>query len=248
MHRRDFLAASTTIGAGLLSPVSPAAAQAAPKRGGALIWGHSETTQNLDIHQSGTAASGRLLQNIHCTLIQPDKNLRPVPALAESYEISPDLLTYTFKLRPNVRFHNATTLSSADVRYSFERVRNPKTGAVSYEVFNDVDTISTPDPLTVIVKMKRVNAPFLSRISEIGAGAIIPTDSGDKQSATPIGAGPFKFVRREFGHETELVRFDDYWEGPALIECLIEREVTEPTVRLTGLQTQGCSTLLHGLH
>jgi ABC-type transport system substrate-binding protein len=237
MQRRDFLAASATIGAGLLAPVSPSAAQPVPKKGGTLIWGHSETTQNLDIHQSGTAASGRLLQNIHCTLIQPDKSFRPVPALAESYEISPDLLTYTFKLRPNVKFHDGSTLSSADVKYSFERVHNPKTGAVSYEVFNDVDTISTPDPLTVIVKMKRVNAPFLSRISENGAGAIIPTDSGDKQSATPIGAGPFKFVRREFGHETELVRFDDYWEGPALIERLIEREVTEPTVRLTGLQT-----------
>ncbi len=110
MHRRDFLAASATVGAGLLSPVSPAAAQPAPKRGGTLIWGHSETTQNLDIHQSGTAASGRLLQNIHCALIQPDKNFRPVPALAESYEISPDLLTYTFKLRPKVKFHDGSTL------------------------------------------------------------------------------------------------------------------------------------------
>jgi len=237
MHRRDFLAASAasaTIGAGLLSP---AAAQPAPKKGGTLIWGHSETTQNLDIHQSGTAASGRLLQNIHCTLIKPDTDLRPIPSLAESFDTNPDLLTYTFKLRPNVKFHDGSTLSSADVKYSFERVRNPKTGAVSYEVFNDVDMIDTPDPLTVIVKMKRVNAPFLSRISENGAGAIIPKDSGDKQSATPIGAGPFKFVHREFGHETELVRFDDYWEGPAFIDRLIEREVTEPTVRLTGLQT-----------
>ncbi len=86
--------------------------------------------------------------------------------------------------------------------------------------------------------MKRVNAPFLSRLAENGAGAIIP-DGFRRQAGRrrPIGAGPFKFVRREFGHEIELVRFDDYWEGPAYLDRLIEREVTEPTVRLTGLQT-----------
>jgi peptide/nickel transport system substrate-binding protein len=237
MHRREFIAASAAIGAGLLAPALPARAQPAPKTGGTLIWGHSETTQNLDIHQSGTAASGRLLQNIHCTLIKPDKAFNPVPALAESFSTSPDLLTYTFKLRPNVKFHDGSTLSSADVKYSFERVRDPKTGAVSYEVFNDVDTIDTPGSLTVTVKMKRVNAPFLSRISENGAGAIIPKGSGDKQSSMPTGAGPFRFVHREFGHETELVRFDDYYEGPAFLDRVIEREVVEPTVRLTGLQT-----------
>ncbi len=176
MHRRTFIAAT---GVSLLAPFAPAVAQ--PKAGGTLVWGHSETTQNLDIHQSGTAASGRLLQNIHATLVAPDKALRPVPALAEAFETSPDLLTYTFKLRPNVTFHNGAALTSADVKYSFERVRDPKTGAVSYEVFNDVEAIETPDPLTVIVKMKRVNAPFLSRICENGAGAIIPKESGDKQ-------------------------------------------------------------------
>ena len=237
MHRRDFLAASAALSAGLLPPVAPAVAQPAPKRGGTLIWGHSETTQNLDVHQAGTAASGRLLQSIHCTLIEPDKDFRPVPMLAESFSASPDLLTYTFKLRPNVRFHDGSALSSADVKYSFERVRDPKTGAVNYEVFNDVDTIETPDPLTVIIRMKQVNAPFLSRISENGAGAIMPQGSGDKQSATPIGAGPFKFVRREFGHESEIVRFDGYWNGPAFLDRVIAREVTEPTVRLTGLRT-----------
>jgi D-galactose transport system substrate-binding protein len=85
--------------------------------------------------------------------------------------------------------------------------------------------------------MSRVNAPFLSRLAENGAGAVMPQGSGDEQGKTPIGAGPFKFVRREFGHEVELQRFDDYWEGPAYLERVIAREITEPTVRLTGLRT-----------
>ena len=236
MLRRDFITSTAAVtGASLLG--IPAAAQAEPTRGGTLIWGHSETAQSLDIQTAGAAASGRVLQNIHCSLVKPSPTFEIMPSLAETFTTSPALLTYTFSLRRGVKFHNGKTLDSGDVKYSFERCRDPKTGAVNFEVFNDVDTIETPDANTVIIKMKRLNAPFLSRISELGAGAIMPAGSGDIQGQTPTGAGPFKFVRREFGHETELARFDDYFEGPAYLDRVIEREVTEPTVRLTGLQT-----------
>ena len=70
-----------------------------------------------------------------------------------------------------------------------------------------------------------------------GAGVIMPAGSGDIQGDTPTGAGPFRFVRREFGNEVELVRFDDYWDGPAYLDGILAREITEPTVRLTGLRT-----------
>ena len=240
MHRRDFLATTCLLGGaaalGAFKP-TPSYAQTTPKKGGTLIWGHSETTQSLDIHTVGAAASLRVLQNIHCSLVTIDKGFNVVPSLAEKFETSPDLLTYTFHLRPGVKFHDGKPMTSADVKYSFDRCRDPKTGAVNFEVFGDVDVFETPDDNTLIVKMKRVNAPFLGRIAENGAGAIIPMGSGDKQGTAPIGAGPFKFVRREFGHELEMARFDEYWEGPAYLDRIIEREITEPTVRLTGLQT-----------
>ena len=195
MLRRDFITSTAAItGAGLLGV--PAMAQTTPTRGGTLIWGHSETAQNLDIHQAGAAASTRVLQNIHCSLVKPTPTFEIVPSLAEKFSTSPDLLTYTFSLRQGVKFHNGKTMDSGDVKYSFDRCRDPKTGAVNFEVFNDVDTIETPDANTVIIKMKRLNAPFLSRIAELGAGAILPAGSGDIQGQTPTGAGPFKFVRR----------------------------------------------------
>ena len=241
MKRRDFLKSTAAVigGAGFLGTLHPATlmAQEAPKRGGTLIWGHSETTQNLDIHQTGTASTLRVLQNVHSPIVTVDQNLKVVPNLAERFEQSDDGLTYTFRLRPGVKFHNGKTMTSTDVKYSFERCKNPATGAVNFEVFNNVAAIETPDAMTVIVKMSKVNAPFLSRLAENGAGAIMPEGSGETQANTPIGAGPFKFGRREFGHEVELQRFDDYWEGPAYLERVIAREVTEPTVRLTGLRT-----------
>jgi ABC-type transport system substrate-binding protein len=241
MRRRDFLRSSTAFmgGAAFLGALRPSEllAQDAPKKGGTLIWGHSETTQNLDMHQTGTASTGRVLQNVHCSIVTVDKNLTVIPNLAQSFEQSADGLTYTFKLRPGVKFHNGKTMSAADVKYSFERCKNPATGAVNFEVFNDVAAIETPDDLTVVVRMSRTNAPFLSRLAENGAGVVMPEGSGEGQGTTPVGAGPFRFVRREFGHEVELQRFDEYWEGPALLDRVIAREITEPTVRLTGLRT-----------
>jgi ABC-type transport system substrate-binding protein len=241
MKRRDFLKSTATLigGAAIGGSLRPGASLAdeGPVKGGTLIWGHSETTQNLDIHQTGTASTVRVLQNVHDAIVTVDKDLKVIPSLAKSFEQSSDGLTYTFHLRPGVKFHDGKTMTSADVKYSFDRCRNKETGAVNFEVFNDVAAIETPDDLTVVIKLNRTNAPFLSRLAENGAGAIIPQGSGDQQGKAPIGAGPFKFVRREFGHEVELVRFDDYWDGPAYLDGIIAREVTEPTVRLTGLRT-----------
>jgi ABC-type transport system substrate-binding protein len=189
MNRREFLLSTTLLGgAAAFGTFSPSAllAQGAPKKGGTLIWGHSETTQNLDIHQTGTASTIRVLQNVHCAIVTIDKNFSVIPSLAESFEQSPDGLTYTFHLRPGVKFHDGKLMTAADVKYSFDRCRSPKTGAVNFEVFNDVASIDTPDDKTVIVKLTRVNAPFLSRLAENGAGAIIPAGSGDAQGTLPI--------------------------------------------------------------
>lgn len=240
MRRREFLKTTAAFGgATMIGTLRPGAllAQDMPKKGGTLIWGHSETTQNMDMHQTGTASTGRLLQNVHCSIVTIDHNFKIIPMLAESFEQSDDGLTYTFHLRPDVKFHNGKAMTSADVKYSFERVKDPATGAVNFEVFNDVASIETPDDMTVVIKMSQVNAPFLARLAENGAGVVMPEGSGDIQGETPIGCGPFKFVRREFGHEVELERFDDYWDGPAYLDKIIAREITEPTVRLTGLRT-----------
>ena len=242
MKRRDFMKTTGALTGGAMilgsMPGFGTYAQAAtPKRGGTLIWGHSETTQNLDMHQTGTASTGRLLENVHESIVTIDNDFNVIPNLAESFEQSADGLTYTFHLRQDVKFHNGKAMTSADVKYSFERVQDPKVGAVNFEVFNDAVEINTPDDYTVEVKMSRPNAPFLGRLAENGAGVIMPKGSGDQQGKHPVGAGAFKFVSREFGNEVKLERFEDYWQTPAYVDAIISREVTEPTVRLTGLRT-----------
>ncbi len=237
MKRNTMLTMVFTLVGFMVSYIPSVSAETCPVKGGTLVWGHSETTQNLYIHQTGTISTLRILQNIHDGLVTADKDLNIIPELAESYEVSSDGLTYTFNLREGVKFHDGSDLTSADVKYSFETLMDPDTGAVNKPVFNSVGSIDTPDDYTVIIKMDQINMPFLGRLAGLGAGAIIPEGSASIQGETPIGAGPLKFVRREMGNEVELERFNDYWDGPACIDRLIAKEVTEPTVRLTGLRT-----------
>src|SRR5580692_10258187 len=135
MKRREFLTSSATlVGAAAFGglAIGPSRAADQPVKGGTLIWGHSETTQNLDIHQTGTASTVRVLQNVHDAIVTVDKNLTVIPSLAKSFEQSPDGLTYTFHLRPDVKFHDGKTMTSADVKYSFDRCRAKETGAENF--------------------------------------------------------------------------------------------------------------------
>lgn len=75
-------------------------AEETPVRGGTLIRGHSETTRNLIMHQTGAASSGRVLQNIHASIVTVDRNLNVIPNLTESFKVAPDGLTHRFALRP----------------------------------------------------------------------------------------------------------------------------------------------------
>jgi ABC-type transport system substrate-binding protein len=238
MKRREFLRTTAMAGGAMvMGRIAHAAAHASPVTGGTLVWGHSETVQNLDMHQTGTASTSRVLQNVHASIVTVDENLNVIPHLAESFEVAEDGLTYTFRLRPDVKFHTGQAMTSADVKYSFERCKDPATGAVNFEVFNNVAAIETPDDLTIVIRMSAVNAPFLSRLAENGAGVVMPVDSGPQQGTTPIGAGPFRFVSYTPGVVVELERFDDYFGGPAYLDRITIREISENTTRLTGLQT-----------
>ena len=116
MKRNTVLKMILTV-VGVMAACAPSVwAETCPVKGGTLVWGHSETTQNLYIHQTGTISTGRILQNIHDGLVTADKNLKIIPELAESYEVSPDGLSYTFNLRKGVKFHDGSDLTSADVK------------------------------------------------------------------------------------------------------------------------------------
>jgi ABC-type transport system substrate-binding protein len=124
-------------------PMTHADGHTTPIIGGTLIYGPSETTQNLDIHQTGPASTGRLQQDIHYSIATTDKDLNISPNLTRSFEQSEDGPTYTFTLRNDVMFQAGTKMASADMRYSFERCANLATGTTNFEMFNAAKSFKT---------------------------------------------------------------------------------------------------------
>ncbi|MDY6818188.1 MAG: ABC transporter substrate-binding protein [Halobacteriales archaeon] len=208
-----------------------------------LIWGHSEVTQKLDVHIIQTAASSRFLNNIHQTLVGLTNKLEVSskadiqdPGLAKNWEISDDRKQYTFTLRDGVKFHDGSTLTSADVKYSFDRIRNPDLGARYKGIIDHFEEVKTPDDKTVVIDLgdERYN-PILRQLAFLGT-AIIPEGSGSKQGKNPIGTGPFKFESRQQGNKSILKAHDEYWGNGPYIDTVEERTVTDPDTRLTGVQ------------
>jgi hypothetical protein len=136
---------------------------------------------------------------------------RIVGDLAESYDLSPDRKSVTFRLRPGVRFHDGSTLTSADVKATYERLRNPPAGVVSIRQahFEDITTIDTPDALTVRFDLRRPNDAILHVFASpwncVYSSRLMAADPNYPMRVV-MGTGPFRFVER---------RCDDFGSGRA---------------------------------
>jgi peptide/nickel transport system substrate-binding protein len=212
------------------------------RRGGTLVWGHSEVTQNLDIHQTATASTGRFLNSVYESLIGLDRSLELTSdpeaqsaGLATDWSVSDDQLTYEFTLREGVTFHDGSELTADDVVYSFERIANPETNAILRGAFRTMDTVSADGDYAVTVEHTDVFQPFLRQLAFSGT-AIVPADSGEQLGEQPVGTGPFAFESRQQGNKAKLVAHEDYWGTGPYLDGVEERTVTDPDSRLTGVQ------------
>lgn len=179
--------------------------------------------------------------HVYDSLVLQDDKLRPTPGLAASWR-SLNPKTWEFKLRPNVTFQNGAPLTSEDVKYSIERAMN-LTGPRTFRSYlREVESISTPDPLTIHVKTKDVS-PVLP--DNLGLIAIIPKSLGDHVSEesfasgkSAIGTGPYKFVSWTNGQQLVLARNPSYWGQKQHWEKLtfqfIPREPARASAMLAG--------------
>jgi len=199
--------------------VRSAAQAQSVKRGGTLVFAISAETPHYDPHGSDTFATLHFCSPFYSTLLR--FNLSKFPEvegdLAQSWTAAPDLLTYTFKLHPNVKFADGTALTSADVKATYERLRNPPQGVVSTRkaTFSDIGTIETPDPLTVVFKMKAVNASMLEHFASPWNVIYAAKDLGADPASprTKInGTGPFTFVEHAKGSHVSGKKNDNYFK------------------------------------
>lgn len=169
----------------------------------------------------------------------------PAPDLAESWTVSDDQLTYTFKLRQGVTFHDGTTFTSADVLASLNRQFNdadktlPKGSSRPLKGIGDnLAAFTAPDASTVVMKLKKPDRTLIGRLSDIG-GRIISKAALDKYGAdigkNLVGTGPFKFASATSGQAITLEAFDKYYLGKPPIDRLVLQQVTDPSTIVSSL-------------
>jgi peptide/nickel transport system substrate-binding protein len=174
--------------------------------------------------------------NIYEGLTAVDKDLKIVPSLAESWTVSPDGKTYTFKLRPNVKFHDGAAMTADDVVSTFRRVQSKDIASPLASRLSAMESATAVDPMTVEVKLKEPSAPLLTSLATL---AIVPksveTDK-DKLQKAPDGTGPFKFQEWQPNGFISLTKHDGYWQqGLPKVSGVKFNIVPESATRQVGL-------------
>ncbi|MBU2534366.1 MAG: ABC transporter substrate-binding protein, partial [Alphaproteobacteria bacterium] len=164
-----------------------------------------------------------------------------VPDLAESWDISDDGKTLTFKLREGVNFHKGYgPCTSEDVKFTLDRVLDPKTASKYRGQLDGLVKVEAPDPATVRLVLAKPNAGFLHKVTAFNQGWIVSrkaiTELGDKAKLTPIGTGPFIFEGWTPGSEVRLSANKDYFEGAPKFENLVLRVIKDETAAAIALE------------
>ena len=189
---------------------------------------------NLDPRIGADAFSEHLDGLIFDSLVAHDQRLNVVPDLAQKWE-TPDATTYVFHLKPNVKFHDGRPLTSADVRFTFDSILSGAVKTAKAGSFRIVQSIETPDPLTVVFHLREPYESFLWDLTKPGIG-IVPQGSRAEVAQHPIGTGPFQFVSATTDEEILLERNPDYFGGAADIPRVRFRIVPDAIVRALELR------------
>ncbi|HLJ19607.1 MAG TPA: ABC transporter substrate-binding protein [Stellaceae bacterium] len=216
--RAPQLGAAVVLIALLLLGAGPAAADGTPRRGGILEFSVEAEPSNYDCHANISFAFIHPVAPHYSMLLKFDGSNYPQVKgdLAESWTVSADKLTYTFKLRPNVLFHDGSRLSSADVKASYERIVHPPEGVVSARQVNysAITSIDTPDAATVVFHLKWPEAAMLANFASpwncIYSAAKLKEDPNFPKTHV-LGTGPFVFVEHVKGDHWTGKRFDKYF-------------------------------------
>ena len=196
---------------------------------------------SLDPHKTVKAGTREVMFNVFEGLMKPTPNGDLTPAIAESYEVSEDRMTYTFHLREGVQFHNGETVTAEDVVYSIQRcAAATETGIVQVEAFSVIQAIETPDDKTVAITISEASNEFISYMTT----AILPADY-DKQDTDPVGTGPFKFVSRTAQDSVVLEKFDGYWGTPAQLDKVTLKIMENADSLMMSLQSGAIDLCAH---
>jgi len=235
--------------------VAAGAAEAQPKQGGAMVVTYKDDISTFDPAIGYDWQNWSMIKSLFDGLMDYKPGTTElIPDLAESYTISEDGLTYTFKLRTGVKFHNGRELTSADIKYSIERSVNPETQSPGQGFFwqiagfddmvnkgaKELSGIVTPDDHTVVIKLSQPDATFL-QIVAINFAFAVPREEVEKFGPdfgrNPVGTGAYKMTEWTLGQRVVFERNPDYFRpGSPFLDKITFEVGQEPQVALLRLK------------
>ena len=235
LSRRDFLKRGAALGVGaVVGPYISRDAFAA-SRDRVTIY-HSSVADSIHPYNHSSSPIYGNWQHVIEPLVEFDTDKMDfVGVLAESFEFQEK--RWVFKLRKGIKFHSGAPLTSKDVVFSIEKMRDTKGGSLQAPNFKDVTEIQTPDDHTVIFVTKQPMATFLDRIeNRFIVSKEAAEKAGDPWYKDLVGTGPYKLASYQRGGNMVFIRYDDYWRGKAAIKEVVFRKVTEDAARVAALE------------
>ena len=232
--------ATSTPGA---SGAASASAGPTPRRGGTLVIAAGADPGQLNSAITTAGGTHFVADNLYNGLIFLDKDLNPKPDLADSWTISSDGKTYTFKLHPGVKWHDGIAFTSADVKFTFESVLLKYHSRTKSGLEKVLDGIDTPDDNTVVFRFKQPYGPLLQRLDVVEA-PILAKHVYEGQDPTkadanlkPVGTGPFKLAEYVKGDTVRMVRNPDYFKpGLPYLDALVFKIIPQSATQVLSLE------------
>jgi len=228
------------------------------QRGGTLIY-HTFREMQYFNQVAGPMAMYACLQ-IYDELVGVSvRTAKVMPNLAESWESSTDLKTWTFHLRNNVKWHDGKNFTSADVKYTFEGILGldqNRTAGGPYSGsawITEVQSIEAPNNYTVVFHLSRPSGTFLSRLNGRGSGttAILPMHlyngtnwKTNPVNNNPVGTGPFKFLEKTAGGDFIAIANDNYFRGRPHLDRIICRYIADNSLATLAFANEEINWLM----
>jgi len=234
----------------LLATLAGASAPDADAAAKTLVVGLVAEPTSMDPGQLTDINSMRVLSSVYDTLVRfKEGSFTQEPGLATAWKMSPDGLTYTFTLRKNVKFHDGTPFDADAVKFTYDRLLDPKhpqaeTGPFPFASFyyGAIKEVTVVDPGTVRFTLKQPFSPLLNNLT-LNTGRIVSPAAvkkyGKEFASHPVGTGPFKFVSWDKNVRIVLEANAGYWAGPPKLERIVFRPLVEEQTRVTELLSGG---------
>src|SRR5690606_19993745 len=206
-----------------------AAQDPAPQAGGSLVVAITAEPPGWDPSASTSQEIPRVVyDNVMQGLVRFDRTGAIVPALATEWNVSDDGLTWTFRLREGVTFHDGSAFDTADVIEKFERAMDPDSGHTNSQYYEAIESVEAVDENTVAFHLSRPSSSLLYNLARPDS-VINPSGTAETQRTQPVGTGPFTFAEYVPGSHVRLDRFDGYWEeGLPYLDSATFRIISDP--------------------